>query len=265
MAHAAYSNDRELSQGIKWSIIAHLALFTFVIAKTLVFPSRPVLYIPSLRVDIVGLPDQLKNENIANTPPSETLTEALKRAEQEARKIENKVKPLPKAPKAEKAEPDEMVLKPKKSSEKEEKADDAKREKKMKSALDRIKALEKIKDDVKPASNVVKGNKVSRGTSLSADARESAEGSYFDLIKDRLHDHWALPVFLQRQNLKARVLIKIDNRGRLRSFVFEKASGNPAFDREVERTLQQSQPFPVPPDEVASSVLVDGISVGFPL
>jgi hypothetical protein len=33
----------------------------------------------------------------------------------------------------------------------------------------------------------------------------------------------------------------------------------------VKRALNESQPFPAPPAELASAVLTDGILVGFPL
>ncbi len=264
-------SDRELANGLKWSLIAHFAAMTAFLIKSLVFPGTPAVYIPSLRVDIVGLPDQLKNEKkMPLAPVDEKINEALKQAEERELKEKAKEKEE-KAEKLEKADPDEMLVKPKKLKEKEkpkekesDKGDSKDREKKLKSALDRIKALSKIQDE--PASSLpVKGNKISKGTSLSGDAVEASEASYFDLVRDRLQNYWELPVWLQRQKLTAQVQVFIDSRGRLRNFRFTKSSGNEKFDEEVRRTLTQSQPFPVPPEAIASSLLVDGISVGFPL
>jgi TonB family protein len=160
-----------------------------------------------------------------------------------------------------------MVVKPqkleKKAEDKSKKAD-VSREKRLKSALDRIKSLSKIQEEA-PSSLPMKGNKLSKGTSLSGDAVEAAEASYFDLVRDRLQAYWELPVWLQRQKLTAEVQIFIDSRGKLRNFRFTRSSGNEKFDEEVRKALTQSQPFPIPPEAIVSSVLVDGISVGFPL
>jgi TolA protein len=254
----AYPGDRELSNGLKWSAIAHLGLMTAFLLKSLVFPGTSQRYIPSLRVDIVGLPDQLKNEKRLPSPVDDKIKEALKQAEQKEAEAKAEKK---KAEKVEKADPDEMVVKPKKAK---EEGAEKNREKKMKSALDRIKSLSKIQEDA-PSALPIKGNKISKGTSLSGDAAEAAEASYFDLVRDRLQNFWELPVWLQRQKLTAQAQIFIDSRGKLRSFRITRSSGNEKFDEEVKRTLTQSQPFPLPPEGIASSVLVDGISVGFPL
>ena len=117
------------------------------------------------------------------------IGEALKKAEQQLKEL----KPLPpakaKTPPKEEAEPDELVLKPVRK-EPETKV----REKRNKSALDRIRALEAIKDEVsaekkKPAGMLVK-DKISKGQSLSPEARESAESSYFDQLRDQLQSNW---------------------------------------------------------------------------
>ena len=160
-----------------------------------------------------------------------------------------------------------MVLKPKHAQDTPEKP--AKREKKLTSALDRIRALEKIEDESKsesrPSAAIVKGNKLSKGTSLSGDAKEAAEASYYDTLRSKLQENWELPVWIARQNLDAQVRVYIDPYGRVRSYRFMKASGNDQFDSAIKKTLEDSQPFPKPPDELASSLLVDGILVGFPL
>jgi TolA protein len=253
-----HPTDVDFSKGLKVSLWAHAALFAFVILKSLVFPDRLVPLPPTLRVDIVGLPDLLKNERVRSGKfSSDEIEKALKKAEEDIRKI----KPLPPVKKeAERADPEEMVLKPKPG------ADAAARQKKLKGALARMKALAKIQsqEDEKPAE-LIKGNIVSKGTSLSGDAREAAEASYFDSVRDKLQESWALPVWIARQNLSAQVLIFIDSRGRLRGLRFMKLSGNPHFDEAVKRTVMESQPFPIPPAGIAQQVHVDGILVGFPL
>lgn len=259
--------DRDFRIGIRRSIGAHLAVALFILIKSLVFPGTPTRYTPTLRVDIVGLPDQLKKDlaqirgHLKPPPSVADLSKSLKETAEKAKNI--KIKPLPPAP------PDEMVLKPKSQTPSADKAKEKNLHKKNKSALDRIKSLERISDEPPSAeahqTSLIKGNRVSKGTSLSADAKESAEANYYDQLRDRLQDYWALPVWVARQNLDARVRIFIDHRGRLKGFQFLKNSGNTQFDEAVKRSIQESQPFPAPPDDIASTVLSSGVIVGFPL
>lgn len=251
--------DKDLSIGMKWSLIVHLALATGIIAKSLIFPGQPTLIVPTLRVDIVGLPDILKKDLSQVTPSKDAaLEEALKQAEQDAKTVKP---PAPVKSQAEPAQPDEMVLKPKTGS------DAQARNKKNKSALDRIKALAKITSEESPkkTSPIIKGNQISKGTSLSGDAKESAVANYYDDLRARLQDNWSLPVWIARKNLSARVLIFIDARGRLQNFQFVSSSGNPQFDDAVKRSLIESQPYPIPPSQLKGTLLAEGILVGFPL
>jgi TonB family protein len=222
----------------------------------------------------VGLPDVLKKDLTKVPPPAsaQEIAEALKKAADDAKEV--KPVKLPKdvkSPEKEVADKDDMVLKPKKVVKKEEtdnaKPDKAKaRASKNKSALDRIKALSKIaaeESEAKPSA-VVKGNKVSKGTSLSGDAKEG-EANYLDAVRSLLQENWELPVWLARQNLSAHVQIRIDGQGRVRSYVFVKASGNAQFDAAIKKTIAASQPLPRPTEDVAASMLIDGILVKFPL
>ena len=251
----------DYSAAFKWSIIGHGMLMAFVILKSLVFPGNPVPYIPTLRVDIVGLPDALRKD-LSKPATSASLTDikkALDKVDQELRRAKLKTPVAPAKDTSEKPVTDEMVLKPKPP-------DSKGLDKKLKGALARIKALEKISSsDGETRPTVIKGNFISKGSSLSGDARESAESNYYDNLRSKLQESWALPVWVARQNLSAQVQIYIDGRGRLRTYRFVKLSGNPQFDGAVKQTLMESQPFPAPPPELASSILVDGILVGFPL
>ncbi len=245
--------DHDLKSGIQWSIIVHSAILTFVILKSLVFPSTPEVYIPTLRVDLVALPDQLKKDktNLAKAPMSDRMAEALQKAENAARKIKPIERPTT---------PDEMILNPK------EGGTAKNRKKKLKNALDRIKSLAKIQSEEEgPAAPQVKGNRLSKGSSLSADAKESNEPNYLDSVRDRLKDNWALPIWLSRQNLSAQVQIFIDSKGLIRSYRFSKSSGNAQFDDAIRTTLKDSQPLPPPPKSVAGGLLSQGVVLGFPL
>jgi TolA protein len=259
--------EQGYARALKVSFGIHVAALVFIVFKSLVFPSKPKPYVPSLRVDMVALPDVLKKDlqNLPLNESSKQISEAIKNAEKEAKEL---AKPVVKEPPIEKAEPDEMVLKPKKTSPEADKKATAKREKKLMSSLDRIKALAKIEGDTqteaKTSGVIIKGNQISKGSSLSGDARES-DARYEDAVLSKLQQNWSLPVWLSRQNLSAKVRIFIDSRGRVRNYRFEQPSGNPQFDAAIKKTIEDSQPFPPPTEEVASSVLVDGIAFGFPL
>ena len=268
--------DRDFKVGMRLSVAFHVLLAAFILVKSLVFPGKPMLYIPALRVDLVGLPDLLKKDlhNIPKADESDHLTQALKEAQKQAQKVKSEATPQKtpdKAPVA-KAEappaPDELLLHPKKTQQAQ--VEPKHRKEKLRSALDRIKALERINAEFdtvseKRSAPVVKGNKISKGSSLSPDARESGEANYLDSLREHLQENWSLPAWLSRQTLSAQVQIFLDAHGRLHSFRFSRTSGNPQFDDAVKRTIQESQPFPTPPTEIVSSLLSNGILIGFPL
>jgi TonB family protein len=247
--------------GLKRSLAGHALLFLAAFAKSFVFPGNTSPYIPVLKVDLVELPDILKKDLAvtAQNQLSKDISKILKQAEQDAKRLKAKVPQV--------AEKDEMVVKPKSSSEKSI-------QKKNRRAMDRIKALAKIQDSTSADLQIskkdlklliVKGNKLSPGTSLSADAKEASQANYLDSLRDLLRQNWFLPAWIAKQNLGAQVLIRIDSAGILREFRLVKSSQNTQFDEAVKQAIQQSQPFPPPPPELKTGILSDGILVGFPL
>jgi outer membrane biosynthesis protein TonB len=261
MDHHSPDRPDELGRWFIFSIGGHGALLALLAIKSLIYPSDTIMHTPTLRVDMVGLPDILKKDlmKIPKTMPADLPQPAP------AKKVPPAVVVAPE----EAATPDEMVLHPKKASV--TKAEKKQREKKISNALARIRALEKVseedaKDERAEADAViVKGNKISKGTSLTADAKESMESSYFDLVRDALVENWALPPWLARQNLAAKVQIKIGSGGQITFIRFVKNSGSTAFDEAVKNTLRASQPLPVPPAAIVGNVGDAGILIGFPL
>jgi TolA protein len=243
--------------GLKISILAHGVLVFFLLVKGVFFPGKPIPFTPALRVDMVGLPDVLKKDlhKLSKIPAPPEIEKALKEAEQRI-----KERPVEKQPKAAAKAEDEVGLKQRK--------DAAVLAKKNKSALERMKALAKIaeEEDTTPKqSAIVKGNMISKGTSLSPDAKESLTNGYLDILRDRLQENWALPVWLARQKLDAQVLLFIDAKGRVTGVKFTKSSGNAKFDDEVRNAITRSQPLPAPPEGIGSSLLANGVLIGFPL
>jgi TonB family protein len=265
--------EEQLRSNLKWSLALHGGLLLVVLLRSLVFPGEPKQYRPALRVDLVGLPDILKKDLSKISP-------ALPPVDSAPADEPSKTTPAT-AAEIEKADPNEMVLKKKESvSERNRKRleqlarqenAERERERKMEAALARVKSLARIRSQVagqassSEAGVLIKGNQISKGTSLSGDAAETAELSYLDLVRDKLQQSWELPVWLARQNLSAKVEIFIDGRGVVRTLRFTRPSGNPQFDEAVKRTIAQSQPFPRPPKDQEDSLLYHGISLGFPL
>ena len=206
---------------VLFSIALHVLLIIYMAIKSLVFPDTATEYLPSLRVDLVALPDQKKNDTLTPKP----------------------------------AEPEPEAQKPK--------AETKPDVKKLKATLERIKAIERIK--ALAGGDEVRGNKISKGSALTGEAKTSLETTYFDVILERVRSNWELPKWLQEQNLSAKVTIYLDARGQMKSFKFTKSSGNDQFDSEVKRTLQASSPFPLPPDAISSDLSGSGILLGFPL
>ncbi len=164
-----------------------------------------------------------------------------------------------------------MILDPKKTEKAErakDKAKDAERQKKLDAALARIRSLDRLKDqsEEKEAAVVIKGNQISKGSSLSGDAREQAQAGYYDLVREALIQFWALPPYLARQEeLGAQILIRIDQAGTVIDSNFIKRSGNDQFDDAISNTIRDAQPLPRPPKEVVDAVSSRGVVVGFPL
>lgn len=262
----------QLGKAMKWSFSLHGAVAIFAIFKSLVFPSAPVMLAPSLRVDMVGLPDILKKDlsQISRALPKQDLEEKLNEAAADAKKI----KPIS-PPAEEVAKPEDLVLNPKKVAKKEiqkddikEKAEDKKREQKLHSALARIRALEKVRDESEEESDeavIIKGNQASKGASLSGDAKESAQSGYYDLVRESLVEFWSLPRWLSRQKLAAQVVIRVDPAGNIFSTKITKSSGNVQFDEAILATIRDAQPLPRPPKDLHDTLRDNGITVGFPL
>lgn len=256
-----------LGPAARLSLISHVVFAVVVLLAGWIFPSEPKPYIPSLRVDLVGLPDVLKKDldQLQGTvPPQESGKDKPQPTEPVAEPLAPKTQ-AKKTEVKEKAAPDEMVLKPKQETAKE-------REKRMKSALARIKALNKIAVPEEKNESVnerpqalIKGNQISRGSSLSGEARENSESGYYDQVLGAVRSNWSLPVWLARQKLSARVRVLIDAAGNVTSIQFTQASGNAAFDAQVKRSILESQPLPRPPENLRGSVLRNGVLLGFPL
>ena len=237
-----------LSRFLAVSASLHLVAYLILLLGPSLRFSTPKPYIPSLRVDLVGLPVQKAIES-AGPPPSDSTAPTPAPAPKKT-----KIRNLPEA--------GDYSLKKSKSKAKESKKE-KEAKKKLKQAIERIRAIERIK--ALTATEEVRGNRISKGTSLSAEARTTLEAGYFEVVLEQVRTHWELPKWLLGQGLSAKVLLQIDSRGNIQAFKFVQSSGNTGFDQEVKRALLAANPFPIPPQDISSGILNDGILLGFPL
>jgi len=226
-----------IDKGITWSVTAHVLLGIFLVFKNYILPATAPAYIPTLKVDLVGLPDTLKKDL------KKVITKPVKQ-----KKPEKKEPPVKKAIKKK-----ALTYKPPKHQ--------------LKNAIDRIKALDKITtldQQEKTISDPIKGNKISKGSTLTGKVKESDKASYYDHVLEKLRSNWILPVWLSRQNLSAQVVIYINRRGLIDKMTLKKSSGNRHFDDAVKKTIIESQPFHYPNLTVLRQ-MTNGILLGFPL
>lgn len=245
--------NQNLKRFIVVSAVAHVGLIAFLVIKSIVAPSTPKEYIPSLRVDLVALPDRKVDDQVVPAPTVAAPEEKPEEKPAAAPKEEPKLKVEPEKDKGEMSVAKKKKQKPSKK--------EVAAQEKMKRALARIKSIERIKAMSEP----IKGNQISKGSAITGEAKIALETSYIDLVRERIITYWELPKWLKDQNLSANVQVFIDRKGTMIRFVFIKPSGNEQFDSEVKRTLQASSPFPVPPTELISDMMNDGIIYRFPM
>jgi TonB family protein len=251
--------ESEQNQKIKRFILIsaslHVGLILFLVIKSVVAPSQPKEYLPSLRVDLVALPDRKVNDPVEPAPTVAPEPSAAPAVAKEEPKTKPDIKP-------ETDKGDMSVKKPDPKKKKEKSKKEKAAQEKMKQALARIKAIERIKA---MTGEPIKGNQVSKGSAITGEAKIALETSYIDLVRERIVTYWELPKWLKDQNLSANVQVFIDRKGQMTRYQFIKPSGNEQFDNEVKRTIQAASPFPVPPSELISDLSSDGIIYRFPM
>lgn len=252
-------------KGVRKSIGVHAAAVIALLLLTLVLPREPVKYQPSIRIDLVGLPD-LKKSDLARAQPDdfERLSEKLKDGSSKTQKLAEQAR------NAKSAEPEptpaddaanSMALKKIKPR---PEAPKTPAKKDLKSAIERIKAIAALEDESKPPGQkktvAMKGNKVSRGDS-SAGGPAMDTNAFIGALQAKLRDNWNLPVWLGNQNLSAKIVIFLSRDGYVNNTIVAKSSGNQQFDDYCLKTIRTAQPFGAPPSDIVN----EGLTLGFPL
>ncbi|MNJ93489.1 hypothetical protein D3C87_111710 [compost metagenome] len=265
-------NDDQMSRGIGISFVIHAVILSFFTLKAVFFTPESIDFSQAVRIDMVGLPDKIEPKEMP-APVKEEAKSPAPEAPKEA-KVE---KP------AEKAPPKPEVKMPPKVQKDPEAINLEKVKSKQKNAMEKLKAmaaLDKIKEDVaeekekeaaaaaaKKAAAAggtkIKGNQVSPGTALTG-LTKLQHDTYISDLDRHIKQHWSLPEWLAKRDLSAQVRVSIDSRGLVIAKKIVKSSGNPVYDEMVLKTIDDSMPFPPPPDKFLSLVETDGILIGFP-
>ena len=237
----------DLKKTIQCSFYIHLGLCLFLWIIQFFFHSSSPRFIPTLKVDLVALPDTLKKDihEAAENHLKEEITQVLKTVEKKISQKKN-----------------QMLLQTQSKQNSIQKT-----EKKNSLALKRIQSLSKVMDgeEVENSAPLLKGNRLSPGTSLSGEAQERLEANYYDVIRNILQKNWVLPTWIARQNFTAQTKIFLNSQGYIQKFQFIQKSGNQKFDEAVSSTIEMSSPFPSPPKTLIQKLLKDGVLIGFPL
>lgn len=233
-----------------------------------VFPGRQENFLPTVQIDMVALPDQVKAADQPALDPTLPVKDA----------------PPPLAPPPEpEASADSMPEPPDRRAEMAlQKERDAQKE--AKKALERLRQqvkrdqkaedrrreelIERRQADLKRFEeayrSAIRGNQTNQGTSMTGEMKATMN-AYAGRVVEKVRSNWALPAFLQGRGLQASLRIYIDARGNLARYQFSRMSGNEAFDNYVKGAVQKSSPFAPPPEEMARGLRNSGLELDFPL
>lgn len=229
------AHNASFPRAFKRSVVAHILVLALLLFGSLITERPRERIVPTLRVDLVALPDQKKDEPVPLPVPEEAS--APQAQEEKQTETPQKIKPK---------DAEVSISKKQKST-----------AKSMKSALERLRALEKLQ--------ALKGNMISKGATTSGEAKERDQATYFDGVLQKLRENWELPSWLQTKGLSAQVVLYLNSKGNILRVVFKRSSGNDVYDEEVRRAVQRSAPFALPPEDVVDSLASDGVLLGFPL
>ncbi len=113
---------------------------------------------------------------------------------------------------------------------------------------------------------VLAGNKLSKGQSTFGKGTESIKNyeAYLESLADRVRRNWSLPGYFASTDLRCRIKIYLNRKGKLlRTQVFE-SSGNEEFDKAALEAVKRTS-YPPPDDSFAKEVLQGRVILGFPL
>lgn len=231
--------DDSLKRWVAISLLAHVIVFIIFIVRIALFPSESINYQASVRVDIVGLPEKRTETDLAPAPTVEKEVQVS-----EPKKAVEKIK--------EKKKPEAIDLKKKQSK-----------------AIERLKALQELEEDIAKSksqqkkSGPIKGNVLAAGTSIRG-LNKLEYDTYIGDVDVHIKNNWILPEWLAKAGLRARVLVRIDENGHIAEKKLIQSSNNAQYDAAALDAVTRASPFPPPPEKFINIVGIDGIIFQFP-
>lgn len=257
----------EFSKSILISFLIHGCIILMFTIKAILLPNETFEFEPSMRVDLVALPDKIPSAiSDSATPP-------------EPPKPEEKVKPvkeeLPPPPTTQNKKVEEVktpdgptVNLKKEDKDKKPKAESAINKIRESMALDKIKQMLKDSKDTSKTQTAAqqatyKGNVLSPGTELTGLNKLQHE-SYSSELDRHVKKYWSLPEWLAHKPYSAQVRIYLNEQGALINAKIVKSSGVKEYDDSVLESARKASPYPPPPPKFKDIVAVTGILFGFP-
>ncbi len=232
------------------SFIGHCGLILFFTLKALILPQKPLVIRETIRVDLIGLPDKIiKKSEHEISPPTQSNSLNHSHPQQEIKP------PTPLTM----TSPGEI---------KQAKKNQTKAIAKL-NALDTIAQwskemdYQKAKEKVQQQKINYKGNVLSAGDSLTGLNALDYE-SYFTTLKEKIQKNFIIPQWLAEAQLRAQVLVKIDERGYVISRQLVESSGQEVFDQKVLEAIDHSSPFSPPPERLVQIMSIQGLTFNFP-
>lgn len=229
------------------SVFLHLALYICSIYLPLIPFLRgkrgELKYTPTVRVDLVALPDKPYRE-------MKEMNEEIQKAQDAIREIKEKK--------------GELTLQEKEGM-KFSKKIELKRE--AKSAIERLKALQALEKRLRARKKEVelKGNVVTPGASLPSSGKENVLDEYRSVVSEKIKLRWALPSYLRKgreRELSGEIIIFLNPDGSIirREII---SSGVQEFDGYMNQALEEALPFPSVPEALRRELRYDGVSITF--
>lgn len=244
----------KLDRFIFISFTLHFTIGIIFIISNYWFPSEPIVFERAIRIDMIALPDKIQAEK-ASSVAKEVV---IPKSEPVSQPVAPDIAPVGTQAIAKKTIPDKQVI-PKNH---------------MSSGVNKINqlsALEKLSKSIQVdeqlnaqlRNHVFKGNMLADGNSLKGLTKLEAEEYVFQ-VEDHIRTRWKIPQWMVGKPYRAKVLVKWDSNGSMTLMQFIESSGNDAFDEVVMNTIQNSVPFPAPPDKFVAMMRKQGVIFGFP-
>jgi len=264
--------DREATM---YSVIIHGTLVLLVMVKTF-FPdwlmSRDEIQArlrmtetkSAIRVDVVGLPslkrDQIEKLDLTQDPTKKIGdTGAQDQNEVPVAEVSKNAMKLPNA----EAQQKTLQETAKKQRDERLKAAKASLKKELTAEARRKALMEKLGGGKGEGRAAVEGNIVSKGYAASGGVATQMD-AYQGQLRGHIRRFWNVPSWMNASALQARILVRLSFDGRIVQKEFLAKSGNEEFDRYVEKTISDAEPFPAPPDLLKRTMLEEGVEWGFP-